>query len=59
MKITFLACCAFAALFLGACSDCCRPAPTHAESQAAHHSAAGEAEKSFDKENPADPSQLK
>ena len=58
MKILSLACAAFATAFLAACGDC-RPAPTNAELRDSHQSAAGEAEKSFDKENPADPAQLK
>ena len=58
MKTILLACAAIATLSLAACSDD-RPAPTTAESRAAHQAAAGEAEKSFDKENPADPALLK
>lgn len=58
MKIILLACASFAFLTLTSCGDS-RPTPTRAEQVDAHHAAAAAAEKSFDKEVPADPTQLK
>ena len=50
---------ALATLALAACGEEPRPAASHAELRAANQNAAAEAEKSFDKENPADPAALK
>jgi hypothetical protein len=58
MKTLILVSAVCVTLSLTACGEC-RPAPTHAERGAAHHAAAGEAEKSFTAENPADPDLLK
>ncbi len=40
----------------GCCAD--RPAPTHAEHRDSFHQAGGQMEKSYDKENPANPGAL-
>lgn len=58
MKSIAILLAASATLLLAACGDE-RPAPSHAETRASHHNASSEAEKSFDKENPADPAALK
>ena len=47
------------ALLFAACCAKERPAPSAAESRAANQNAAAEANKSFDKENPADPAAFK
>jgi len=52
-----LALLALPVLFLAACGEE-RPAPSAAEARAANQNAAAEANKSFDKENPADPAAL-
>lgn len=57
MQHLALAASLLAVIALAGCGDD-RPAPTHAESGAAHMRASGEAEKSFDKENPANPGEF-
>jgi hypothetical protein len=43
-------------LALAACGE--RPAPSHCEMREANQNAANQAEKSFDKENPANPAEF-
>jgi hypothetical protein len=58
MKPIVLILAASATLALAACGDS-RPAPSHEELRSSNQNAADQAEKSFDKENPADPAALK
>jgi predicted small lipoprotein YifL len=57
MKLLVLLIAASATFALAACGDE-RPTHTHAEARAANQDAAKEAEKSFDKENPAAPAAM-
>lgn len=58
MKIAAPAIATAAVLALAACADG-RPTHTDAEARESHQRAAGQADRSFNKENPADPSALK
>ncbi|MBN8524620.1 MAG: hypothetical protein J0M02_04710 [Planctomycetes bacterium] len=58
MKTATLALAVLATLALAACGDE-RPAHSHAEVRDSHQTAASQADKSFDKEAPTDPSALK